>query len=341
MAQKIGIVSPELPNNVQVLSHLPEGSKVYWFLEIEAMFAYLFQDRLDALYFDENICQETHLATEKYRTFILQMRPELRINIIKVKPHREGQNLNGGQFFPKLEVMFQSGELLSVFQPIVEPINTNTRIYGYECLSRLRYNSSCFTPEFLFNYAQEKLVLSTYDKICLMQALSFVPYHKDMLIFVNIRPQTLLSANFYPWFKELLKKNHLSQDRIVLEITEQHCIISEQEMALQCQELKNQGLRIAIDDFGSGISNLALLEILKPDFIKVSGRFVKNSPQNKTKQKIIKNILELAHDLEIHAVVENVEIAKEWHLLAKLGAKLAQGFHFHKPMAQKELLALL
>lgn len=341
MAHKIGIVSPELPNNVKILSNVSERSQLYWFLEIEAMFAYLFQDSLDEVWVDDTVSQQAHSVAEKYRVFILQMRPQLRINVVKMRPHPQGQSLQGGLFFPKLEVLFQNGELISVFQPIVEPIGASARIFGYECLSRVRFNNSYFTPEFLFNYAQEKMVLSTYDKICLMQALSLVPHHQEMFIFVNIRPQTLISANFYSWFRELLKKNHLRPEQIVMEITEQHCIISEQEMADQCRELKNQGFKLAIDDFGSGISNLSLLEIMKPDFIKVSGRFVKGSHLNETKQKIIKNVLDLANDFSISAVVENVEIAEEWQLASDLGATLAQGFHFHRPMAKAELLALL
>lgn len=341
MARKIGIVSPELPNNVQVLSPIAKRSNLYWFLEVEAIFAYLFHDTFDEVLFDAKLCEEMPTLVEKYRTFIGQMRPNLPLNTIEMKRCASGQDLGGGQFFPKLEVLFQQGELISVFQPIVEPKRAGIHIFGYECLSRIRHESVYFTPEFLFNYAQEKLTLSTYDKICLMQALSLVPSRKGKVIFINIRPQTLIIGNFIQWFKEQLKRNHLSPQQIVLEITEQNCIISDHDMAAQCRELKLQGFRIAIDDFGSGISNLSLLELMRPDFIKISGRFIKGSHSDVTKQKIIKNVIQLASDFDIVAVVENVEVAQEWHCCESLGATLAQGFYFHRPMPKAELLALI
>lgn len=340
MARKIGIVSFEPPNHARVLPELFKEAKLMWFSEIEGLIAYLFQDGLDEIGIDENLFLERPFLIKKYCAFIAQVRPNICVKSVKVIRHNEGQELNGGEFFPFLETLFKDGELISVFQPIVEP-GMAIEIFGYECLSRIRYQNSYFTPEFLFNYAQEKLLLCMADKICLMQALSFVPKNNTKLIFLNIRPQTMISEGFTSWLRDLVKKSHVNSECVVLEITEQHCIILEHEMKSKIAELKKLGFRMAIDDFGSGISNFSMLEMMRPDFIKISGRFIKGSPYSRTKEKIIKNIINIAQDFNIKVVVESVEHHEEWQLAKKLGAHLAQGFHFYKPMANVELLTLL
>lgn len=339
MTRKIGVVSTELPHNAHLQTHLSDSS-IFWFAEVEALFAYLFHESLDEVLIDEKILKDPNSCANKYQKLMAQMHPNLVILGTRILEPQSLDQAKSVVYFPVLDSLFDNGELQSVFQPIVKPGMAGHQIIGFECLSRIRFENGIFTPEFLFNYAQEKLMLMHYDRLCLMQSLRLAPRFAEALIFVNVRPQTLISADFMSWFKALLKKNNLSPEQIVMEVTEQHCIISELEMESQCQELKSFGIKIAVDDFGSGISNLSMLEIMKPDFIKISGRFIKSSAQNVVKQKIIKNILDLAGDFKINAIVESVETKEEWLLAASLGAQFAQGFHFHRPMAQHELCAL-
>jgi len=342
MAHKIGVVSPELPHSAHLRSRISPNSVLYWFAEIEALFAYLFHEHLDEIVIDERLMKDAQCCAAKYKKLIAQMHPNIIIatNTILNQP-RATQTEVPINYFPVLEDLFKNGELQSVFQPIVKPGSNKPEVIGFECLSRIHFNNKIFTPEFLFNYAQEKLLLTNYDKICLMQALRLAPRFAHILIFVNVRPQTLISENFLPWFKELLKKNQLSAEQIVMEITEQHCIISEPDIGAQCQQLRSFGVRIAIDDFGCGISNHSMVDVMKPAFIKISGRFIKNAHENSIKQKIIKNILELSLDCQISSIVESVENIAEWQLAASLGAHLAQGFYFFKPMPHPEINALI
>ena len=342
MAHKIGVVSPELPHSAHLRSRISPNSMFFWFAEIEALFAYLFHEHLDEIIIDERLMKDAQCCAAKYQKLIAQMHPNIIISITTILSTPSfAQHEVPVVYFPVLEDLFKNGELQSVFQPIVKPAANKNHVIGFECLSRITFNNKIFTPEFLFNYAQEKLLLTNYDKICLMQALRLAPLSRQILIFVNVRPQTLISENFLPWFKELLKKNHISAEQIIMEVTEQHCIISEPDMSVQCQHLRALGVRIAIDDFGCGISNHSMVDVMKPAFIKISGRFIKNAHENSLKQKIMKNILELSLDCGISSIVESVENIAEWELAASLGASLAQGFYFFKPMPPNEMSALI
>jgi EAL domain-containing protein (putative c-di-GMP-specific phosphodiesterase class I) len=336
MSLKIGIVSPLAPQKSLPESYVPAGSSLFWFNEIEACFAFLLSDVLDRLFIDKSVFSLLDACTKKYQKLIEQLHPNLEISTAEF--FASSSNFSTQPlYFPKLSTLFKNGELKSVYQPIIEWSSTGHFIHGIECLSRVYFNGQYYAPDFIFNYAAEKLKITNYDKICLMQALSFVPHDKNMLIFINVRPQTLISADFASWFKALLKQNQLIPEQIVIEVTEQYCNIAEREMQAQCKNLKEQGLTLAIDDFGSGISNLSMLEVMGPSYLKISGRFIKNSHQDINKQKIIKNVMELTRDFGIKSIVESVEFKSEWQFAKTLGAKFAQGFYFFKPMAKEEL----
>lgn len=342
LALKIGVISPKLPHNALSSAQGPSRSSFFWFDEIEAGFAFLLHDNLHRLYIDRDLIDGFYAYTSKYLKQIEQLHPHLEIAYIHIDGAKS--SLDGfADFyhFPKLDTLFKNGDLKSVFQPIVEAQRKSHALHGIECLSRFYYQGRTFAPEFIFNYASEKLKLTSCDKICLMQALSLVPHDKNTLIFINLRPQTLISADFLPWFKSLLKQHQLVSEQIVIEVTEQYCNISEFEMSEQCKAIKNLGLRLAIDDFGSGISNLTMLEVMRPSYIKISGRFIKNSHEDVDRQKIIKNVLQLAADFGIAAIVESVEMKQEWEKVEELGARLAQGFYFYRPMDRVDLDALI
>lgn len=340
MTLKIGLVSEQLIPSDRIALASPVGAELYYFNEMEALFAYLQIEHLDEIYLDHLILDNPYVCAHRYQKLISQLHP--RIKIFKYDINVSKNYFSGKvRYYPKLDLMIKNGELKSVFQPIVNMKNNKQEIIGFECLSRVLFGGFNYSADYLFNYAQEKLELLNCDKICLMQALSLAPKLKSKLIFVNVRPQTLISTNFLAWLKEQLKKNQLDPSSLVIELTEQHCLFSEHEMAEQCNLLKNFGFSLAIDDFGSGVSNLSMLEIMKPDYIKISGRFIKNADNNISKQKIIKNVLDLARDFKIKLIVESIENQAEYLQLASMGVDLAQGYYFNKPMEKSDLLALL
>ncbi len=341
LALKIGVISPEQPPRCLPVMYANKGSSWLWFNEIEAGFAYLLHDMLDKLFIHRSLFAAANGYARKYQKLIEQLHPRLEINLANFDEVAIASHHDNLFHYPKLDTLFKNGELKSVFQPIVEWKDDALVVHGVECLSRVTFNGHNYAPEFIFNYAAEKLKLTNYDRICLMQALSLVPHNNTSLIFINVRPQTLIGEGFNSWFKELLKKYQCCPEQIVIEVTEQYCNISEREMSEQCLSLKDQGLRLAIDDFGSGISNLSMLEIMKPSYIKISGRFIKNSHRDIAKQKIIKNVMALAEDFNITPIVESVELKEEWQQVKTLGATLAQGFYFYKPMPKEELCSLL
>ncbi len=336
---RIGIISPSLPFDSGLKRKFAEG-EIFWFAEIESAYAYLLSNTLDQIIINEDLVDVTEPNIKKYQTLMTQQMIGLTVSTAKFRRDRDDNSCWPlVHVFPKLADLFKDGELKTEFQPIVH-LSGAQKIYGFECLSRLHYQQKPFAPDFLFNYAAEKLKVTNYDKICLMQALSLAP-KSDSFVFLNVRPQTLTAPDFGNWFRGELKKNQLEPERLVIEVTEQYCTISEVKLSEECAAMKKMGIRFAIDDYGLGISNLNMVEVIEPSFIKIPGRFIKDSHQDDKKRKLIRNVLSLCQDFRIDAIVENVEQKEEVKTLTELGAKFAQGFYFYKPMERASLCKLI
>jgi EAL domain-containing protein (putative c-di-GMP-specific phosphodiesterase class I) len=341
VAKNIGIISPKLPSPRPDPQNSHSTDNIFWFSEIEAAFAFLITMPLDALIIDEELAQDPRSCTKKYWQMIEQIHPRLQVSFCAIKKSKAKEPpLAPITFFPRLDIMLKNGDLKTVFQPIVEVLEGQAKIIGFECLARLHFKGVLCPPDFLFNYAHEKLELKNCDRICLMQSMALAPKGNDFLTFINVRPQTLVETGFDVWLKGLMKKHSKKPDRIVIEITEQYCVISEIDLKEQCLRLQDLGFRLAIDDFGSGISNLSLMEIIRPSYLKISGRFIKGAHLDEVRQKIVKNVLELANYFSISAIVENVETKNEWLQASALGASLAQGYYFYRPMTASQFEAL-
>jgi diguanylate cyclase len=103
--------------------------------------------------------------------------------------------------------------------------------------------------------------------------------------------------------------------------------------------LRATGVRISIDDFGTGYSSLAYLQNLPVDELKIDKSFVMNMTENSDDKKIVKSVIDLAHNFDLTVVAEGIEDAASFDLLNAMGCDLAQGFFLGKPMPFDELLA--
>ena len=97
-------------------------------------------------------------------------------------------------------------------------------------------------------------------------------------------------------------------------------------------ELNKYGFIIEMDDFGSGFSSLNLLKDMNIDVLKIDMQFLRDSERNMKAGMIIKNIINMAKDLEIDTLTEGVETAKQFEKLFSMGCKLYQGYYFSKPV---------
>jgi EAL domain-containing protein (putative c-di-GMP-specific phosphodiesterase class I) len=126
-----------------------------------------------------------------------------------------------------------------------------------------------------------------------------------------------------------------------IEITEHSMVEDIESNVAQVASLGAMGIRVAVDDFGTGLSSLAYLKRLPINKLKIDRTFVKDLPHSKDDATIALAIISLAHSLELTVVAEGVETEEQRRMLAAQGCDAAQGYLFSRPVEAPDIGALL
>ena len=225
--------------------------------------------------------------------------------------------------------------IFTQFQPIISV--KKKQIIGIEALSRGKdiLSGEIVPPLDLFYEAsKDKDKLIELDRLC--RESSLISYKKirsaydDLLLFVNIESSILDKVSGSDHLIERVHAHGLNPSDIVIEINESH--ISEMESLIEFVErYKSYGFIIALDDIGSGFSNLNRIPLLNPDIIKIDSFLLKNIHNDHYKKEVFKSLVRLASSTGSLVVAEGVEKISEAILAAELGSDMIQGFYFARP----------
>jgi EAL domain-containing protein (putative c-di-GMP-specific phosphodiesterase class I) len=123
-------------------------------------------------------------------------------------------------------------------------------------------------------------------------------------------------------------------DRLIFEITEGEKIDDHAHLREIVQYYREKGFLTAIDDFGAGYSGLNLLADFQTDLVKLDIGLIRDIDRNKSRQAIVKGIIQVCKDLGIKIIAEGVETIEELEVLQSFGIELFQGFYFARPKFQ-------
>jgi diguanylate cyclase (GGDEF)-like protein len=159
----------------------------------------------------------------------------------------------------------------------------------------------------------------------------------DITVAVNLSALDLFDAKLPSYVDELLAEARLSPSKLVLEITESAVMKDPAHASKILEQLKRRGVRLAIDDYGTGYSSLAHLKRLPVDELKIDKSFVVNlgkaSPEDVL---IVRSTIELGHNMGLKVIAEGVEDAEGWRILEDLGCDMAQGYYISRPLPLPE-----
>lgn len=214
------------------------------------------------------------------------------------------------------------------FQPIYHLINNN--VIGYEAL--LRDASSPKTPPVkIFMEADKNDNRNILDLISIKTAIDA---YKDesSLLFLNIFPSTILKKDFLSWWDIHVP----SSTAIVLELLESEPIMDWEELKMITKELQTRGIKIAVDDMGTGYSSFQQWIELEPDFIKLDRYFVKDLSANSRKQDTVRSLLSLFSGTT-KVISEGIETIEDLYSVKQLGVSYAQGYFLGMPSPKENL----
>ena len=154
----------------------------------------------------------------------------------------------------------------------------------------------------------------------------------DIGVAVNLSGRDLMDLRLPDEIEEFLKRWKVNPARLELEITEGTIISDPLRTKAILGRLKELGVRIAVDDFGSGYSSLGYLRRLPLDVLKIDKSFVLNMLEDEDDAAIVRSTIDLAHNLGLEVVAEGVETEETRAALVHLRCDRAQGYLFSPPM---------
>lgn len=147
---------------------------------------------------------------------------------------------------------------------------------------------------------------------------------------VNLASATLGDPRLLATVRTALNRNHLAPDRLVLELVESRSLVDLPGVVERLTELRRLGVRISLDDFGTGFSTLTWLSTLPVDQIKIDRTFITTLPDGES-LALVRGVLALARELDIEVVAEGVETPDQLDALRTAGCNLVQGYLLGRP----------
>ncbi|MGX5665873.1 putative bifunctional diguanylate cyclase/phosphodiesterase [Rhizobium daejeonense] len=241
-----------------------------------------------------------------------------------------------------LEHAIVSGQIEVWFQPQV--LLESGEISGFEALVRWYHPHIGFiSPPEIISAAQsmhlaEKLTGYITAGVCRM--LNRLPGLDlpDATVALNVSPREFALYSVADMLELITSQHGINPSRLEIEITEE-AILDTEGAGEQLKRLENAGYKLAVDDFGMGHSSLAYLISLKIDRLKIDRSFAKDVAASRGNQKLIAALVGLGRALSLDIVIEGVETEDDAAVLATLGCRIAQGYHFARPMPPEALVA--
>lgn len=155
-------------------------------------------------------------------------------------------------------------------------------------------------------------------------------------ISVNVSLLQLIDKNFVKDFVGTIKKYDIPLSLIEIEFTESIMAENEELLLSLTNQLNDYGIKVLLDDFGSGYSSLNMLNVLPFNVVKLDKRFIGDLETDKKSQAIVSSAISLAHTLNMQVTAEGVETKKQYDILSSMGCDSIQGYYCAKPMPKDE-----
>ncbi len=247
-------------------------------------------------------------------------------------------------FHSQLEDALTSGDIWVAFQPQYQ-IATQ-QLVGVEALARWTHPTRGPIPPDEFIIQAEKsqdiyrLTLFVMDQ-AIRSAAQLRERGVHINMSVNLSATLLDHSDLVGTIRVMLTAHHLPPETLTIEITETAQIENSRQARQTLAQLRRTGIRLSIDDYGTGQSNLEYLTEIEADEIKIDKRFVSTMRDSQRNCEVVKSTIDLAHRLGAVAVAEGIEDAETMALLASLGCDVGQGYHLGKPQLFSDLMTAL
>lgn len=232
-------------------------------------------------------------------------------------------------------------EVLPHFQPIISL--QDGALLGFEALARwIDPELGPVSPVKFIPLAEERGMIAPLTESLLRQAASAaVLWPEELFLSFNLSSVQLVDPTTAETILSIIKGIGLDPKRIEMEVTETAMMSDPETAAMVLADLNKAGVRISMDDFGTGQSSLGRLRELNLDKVKIDRAFISPICEDKAAEHIVRAVLELCTGLELTVVAEGIETLPQAELLKRIGCHAGQGFLFGRPQNERRTLAYI
>lgn len=239
------------------------------------------------------------------------------------------------------------GELGIVYQPIYRL--PDRQLVGAEALLRWQHpTQGAIAPSVFIDVAEQSGLIETLGQAVLraacIDAMGWTRDHHDaaeLFVSVNVSPRQLRNNDLAAQVAQVLQETGLAAQRLHLELTETAVIGDEIRVSSLLGKLRNAGVKVWLDDFGTGFSGLSHLRRVPVDGVKIDRSFIADVLRDPDDLALTTAIIAMAHSLGIIVVAEGVEKEGQLAILRERGCDLAQGYWLGHPMSLQDFTRLL
>ncbi len=258
------------------------------------------------------------LKTKK--TFILAN------NLASLEQIKAKENMKTVQMIKKA---ISSSKILSYFQPIID--NKTQEIVKYESLVRLiDEEGKVLSPFFFLEIAKKSDYYSKITTIVLEHSFNILK-NCSVDISINLSALDIEQKSMRQTIINLLDAHKENASRVVFELLEDESIKDFSIVKKFITQIKEYGVKIAIDDFGAGYSNFERLLDYQPDILKIDGCLIRNIEDSEYSLSVVKSIVTFAKEQNIQTIAEFIENEAIYKITKNIGVDFSQGYYFGKP----------
>lgn len=245
----------------------------------------------------------------------------------------------------QLQYAMERNEFSINYQPIIDiksgEIKKAEALLRWDC-----QELGSISPEYFIPIAEETGLISCIGSWVIKSACSQVKKWReagwqDISITVNISAyQFQMNADFTTTLELALKENGLGSDAIQLELTESILMSDTANIAETMNQLQKMGVKLLINDFGTGLASLSILQRYHFESIKINRCYIENIITNEEERTLVKAVIALTKGLGMSVVCEGVETQEQFDFLSQENCDYMQGYYFSKPVLPADLLLL-
>ena len=254
--------------------------------------------------------------------------------------HLRAQAVRRHSVEQELRLALDEGRIEVHFQPVVRI--SDGAVTGAEALARIRGSGGeLLMPDQFIDIAEDSgLIAQLGGRVVAIALERLSSWGKrggeNLSVAVNVSARQLADSTFPELVRAAIEANDVSPEQVALEFTESALIAANPVTEKVLGDLTSLGVRIGLDDFGTGFSSLAYLKRFPIDFVKIDRSFVAGLGTDDDDTAIVTGTVALAQGLGLQVVAEGVETRSQLEYLQRLRCDLAQGFHFSEPVTDAE-----